>query len=131
VTRTGKSTLLWSRLGWDGLLRGACGGGAVFEGPDDDGDVRGVEDGGVHGADGPCFEEGVFGDVDGGAMEGPARVVDFTAEDAAAAVGGVETVAFGGPCFEGFGWRGDGFERLIGRVEAEVAALVLIVDGVA
>ena len=111
------------------LRRG--GGGAGAEGPDDDGDVRGEEDGGVHGADGPCFEERVFGDIDGGAVEGPARVVDFTAEDAAAAVGGVETVAFGGPCFEGIGWRGDGFERVIGVLEAEVAALVLIVDGVA
>ncbi len=85
----------------------------------------------MHGADGPGFEEGVFGDIDGGAVEGPARVVDFAAEDVAAAVGGVETVAFGGPCFEGIGWRGDGLERVIGSLEAEVAALVLIVDGVA
>jgi hypothetical protein len=93
--------------------------------------VRGEEDGGVHGADGPCFQERVFGDVDGGAVEGPARVVDFTAEDASAAVGGVEAVAFGGPCLEGVGWRGNGLERVIGGLEAEIAALVLIVDGVA
>ena len=111
------------------LLR--VGGGAVFEGPDDDGDVRGEKDGGVQGADGPCFEERVFGDVDGGAVEGPARVVDFTAEDAAAAVGGVETVAFGGPCFEGIGGGRDGIEGMVGSLEAEIAALVLIVDGVA
>ena len=66
-----------------------------------------------------------------GVRGAPRKNEGTAAKDAAAAVGGIETVAFGGPCFEGIGGGRDGVERVIRGLEAEVAALVLIVNGVA
>lgn len=52
--------------------------------------------------------EGVFLDVTGGAGEGPELMVDVAPEERAAAVDGVEAIAFGEPAGEGElrGWAG-------------------------